>query len=130
MNEYENLEQYLEQYLNVHNKLEERAKLFYNTYGASNTPQVHSEYLNFEINKNEVYITYSETCCGYSETTSIDIPLDIFLSSSPLDNYKQYLNQIYEQNQKQKELFKKAEEERIKKQEYEQYLKLKSKFEN
>jgi hypothetical protein len=130
MNEYENLEQYLEQYLNVHNKLEERAKLFYNMYGASNTPQVHSEYLNFEINKNEVYITYSETCCGYYETTSIDIPLDIFLSSSPLDNYKQYLNQIYEQNQKQKELSKKAEEERIKKQEYEQYLKLKSKFEN
>lgn len=130
MNEYENLKQYLEQYLNVHNKLEERAKLFYNMYGASNTSQVHSEYLNFEINKNEVYITYSETCRGYYETTSIDIPLDIFLSSSPLDNYKQYLNQIYEQNQKQKELSKKAEEERIKKQEYEQYLKLKSKFEN
>lgn len=126
MCEYENLKQCIKNY----KKLEERVKLFYYNFCGFYNHAMHTSYTSFCIDETMVSINYDICCLGSAEPTSLDVPIDIFVSSTPLDDYKKYLDDRAKLEEDERISQQKAKEERKRTEEYDLYLSLKSKFGN
>lgn len=107
----------------VKNKLEEIIKCTYDS---------HCYFIDdFSIGDEYIEVTYNYTCRGYSDTDYVSIPrkwLDEGFDYKAA--YEEMKRKAEEARKKEEAEEKKRAEEKRKKEEYEQYLKLKEKYES
>lgn len=126
MSNFENLKSYLYGY----NQLEERAKLFYDKFCIEHNSKIKTNYLGFFIEEDSAFIEYSIGSYGYWEDNSLEVPLNIFVSDTPIELFIAYQEDENKKYQKMLEEKQKLEEKRKAEDEYKLYQKLKNKFEN